>query len=99
PVRATTSDGSIDVELERADGAPQVELTTSDGGINLRLPAEISARVQADTQDGHVSIEPPTNARFNRGRSHLEAVLGDGGGSVRLRTSDGGIHIRLAGER
>jgi DUF4097 and DUF4098 domain-containing protein YvlB len=99
PVRATTSDGSIDVELEQAEGPAQVELTTSDGGINLRLPAEISARVQADTEDGHVTMEPATRARFNRGRSHLETVLGDGRGTVRLRTSDGGIHIRLAGGR
>jgi hypothetical protein len=97
PVKATTSDGSIDVEVDAVDGTAQVELTTSDGGINLRLPAEISARVQADTQDGHVEMQPATNARFNRSRSHLEAVLGDGRGSVRLRTSDGGIRIRLAG--
>jgi hypothetical protein len=96
PLRATTSDGSIDVELERAEGAAQVELTTSDGGINLQLPSEIDARLQADTNDGRVQMDPPTNARFNRDRSHLEATLGDGRGSVRLRTSDGGIRIRLA---
>jgi hypothetical protein len=96
PLKASTSDGSIDVEVDGADGAAQVELTTSDGGISLRLPAEISARVQADTQDGHVEMHPAPNARFNRSRSHLEAVLGDGRGLVRLRTSDGGIRIRLA---
>jgi DUF4097 and DUF4098 domain-containing protein YvlB len=99
PARAHTSNGAIDVEVAPEDRAPQVELGTSNGAIDLRLPESISARLEADTSLGRIAIDPPTQAQFSGRRNHLEAVLGEGEGTVRLRTSNGSIHIRLAAAR
>jgi Putative adhesin len=97
PVKATTGAGNVEVEVARARGAAQVELGTGAGDLMLHLPEGVDARVEADTGLGRVDIEPSTNARFNRGRTHAEAVLGDGRGSVRLHTGVGGVRVRLAG--
>jgi DUF4097 and DUF4098 domain-containing protein YvlB len=99
PVKAHTSNGAIDVEVAPATPAAQVELGTSNGAIDLRLPADVSARLEADTSLGRIEIDPPANAQLSGRRNHLEAVLGAGEGSVRLRTSNGSIHIRLAAAR
>jgi DUF4097 and DUF4098 domain-containing protein YvlB len=99
PVKAHTSNGAIDVEVAAAHPAAQVELGTSNGAIDLRLPADVSARLEADTSLGRIDIDPQTNAQFSGRRNHVEAVLGAGEGTVRLRTSNGGIRIRLAAAR
>src|SRR5262249_2845663 len=99
PTRAHTSNGAIDVEGAPEDRAAQVGLGTSNGAIALRLPESVSARLEADTSLGRIEIDPPGSARFNGRRNHLEAVLGEGEGTVRLRTSNGSIRIRLAAAR
>jgi hypothetical protein len=97
PVKATTGGGNIDVEVARAGGAVQVELGTGAGNIELRLPENVSGRLEAGTGTGRVEMDPPAGARVNKSRTHLETVLGDGQGSVRLRTGSGNVRIRLAG--
>ena len=97
PLSARTSDGRIGVEMEPAEGAAQVELVTSNGPLEIRLPAQVSARLVADTSNARITMERPAAGRVEVGSPHLETVLGDGEGSVRLRTSNGPIRIRLSG--
>jgi DUF4097 and DUF4098 domain-containing protein YvlB len=99
PVKAITGAGNVQVEVARASGAVEVEMGTGAGNVDLRLPGDVSARVEANTNLGRVQIEPAAGAQDNRGHGHLEAVLGDGQGSVRLRTGVGGIAIRVSAER
>jgi DUF4097 and DUF4098 domain-containing protein YvlB len=99
PVKASTGSGNIEVTVARASGALQVELGTGAGEVALRLPEGASARLVAETGQGQVHLEPSTGARFNQSRTRVEAVLGDGQGSVRLHTGSGGVHIRLASAR
>jgi DUF4097 and DUF4098 domain-containing protein YvlB len=99
PVKATTGAGNIDVRVVRAGDPLQVELGTGRGEIALSLPESASARVEAGTGGGRVSIEPNDGARFNREHSQVEAVLGDGRGTVRARAGTGGIRITRTGSR
>jgi DUF4097 and DUF4098 domain-containing protein YvlB len=93
---ARTSDGRIGVELERGEGAAQAELVTSNGAIDLRLPEDVSARLVADTSNARITLEQPASGRVNVSSPHLDTIFGTGEGSVRLRTSNGSIRIRLA---
>lgn len=95
-VRATVSSGDIEVELGASAEAPEVELQTNSGRIQLSLPPTLSARVDAGTTFGRVQVEPDDGVRFNPRHTHMDAVLGDGRGSVHLGTSVGDIHIRLS---
>ena len=96
-VLARASDGRIEVELASGQTAPEAELTTSNSSIDLRLPETVSAKLVADTSNARISMEPSASGRVSAGATHLEAVLGDGEGSIRLRTSNGPIRIRLTG--
>jgi hypothetical protein len=74
-----------------------VDLGTGAGEIELSMPENMSARLEASTNLGHVDLQPAGGAQFNRSHSHVEATLGEGQGSVRLHTGVGGIRIRRGG--
>lgn len=94
-VYARTSDGRIEVELDEPEASVDAELLTSNSSIDLTVPRSLSARLVADTANARISMEPAENVQFAGGPTHLETVLGAGEGSVRLRTSNGAIRIRL----
>jgi hypothetical protein len=96
PVRATTGTGGINMEVAPGDSAAPVELVVGTGAIDLRVPESASVRLVADTSSlSRVEMEPFSRAQFNPGHNHLEAVLGAGKGSIRLRSGLGAIHIRM----
>lgn len=93
-VRAHTVNGGVNVELAgngwSGDG---LDLRTTNGGIALAVPANFSARLVASTVHGNVSTDFPVTVQGRIGR-RLEAVLGNGGPTVSLATTNGGIRIR-----
>jgi DUF4097 and DUF4098 domain-containing protein YvlB len=99
PVKANTGGGNIQATVVNGSGPVQIDLGTGAGELDLNLPEGASARVEADTGLGSVQLDPAGAARYSRGHSHMEAVLGDGQGSVHLRTGAGGIRVRLAEAR
>ena len=56
-LRATTGHGALTAELAPNGGAPQVELTGG-GSIDLVLPGDASARVEAGTSAGVIGRVP-----------------------------------------
>jgi DUF4097 and DUF4098 domain-containing protein YvlB len=96
-VHARTSEGRIELELDRGDQPVDAELTTSNSAIDLTLPQGVSTRLVADTCNARITMDPPGPSPFTGSPTHLETVLGTGEGSVRLRTSNGAIRIRLTG--
>lgn len=95
--RIDTGNGSITVEMARdAVEVGSMELTTGDGSITLGLPENVSAKLEADTGDGSIDIEPAGSARFNEERTHMNAVLGDGKNTIHLHTGDGSITVHRA---
>jgi len=96
-VRGKTVNGGLHVELEgdrwRGTG---LDLTTTNGGVNLSLPAAYSADFRASTVHGGVSADFPLPARKqNAGlRQDVELVLGNGGPTVQVRTTNGGVKLK-----
>lgn len=96
-VHARTSEGRIELELDEPEGLADVELITSNSAVNLTVPRTLSTRLVADTANARISLEPAGSVPFSGSPTHLETTMGAGEGAVRLRTSNGGIRIRLAG--
>lgn len=100
-LRARTGDGSI--RLEIAPGAEMNgdwDLQTGDGSIVLRLPSAFNGVLDAESRDGAVRVSHPsirdeerTGDRRDERRRMLQATLGSGGHTVRVRTGDGTIRI------
>jgi DUF4097 and DUF4098 domain-containing protein YvlB len=92
PVRAETSNGSIDLRLP-GTLHDAVRAHTSNGGITLHMPDGANARLSAHTSNASISSDFDLKMQGQVGRNNVEAVLGNGGPLVELNTSNGGIHL------
>lgn len=92
-VRAQTSNGAVTVVMTSGPEAGEaVTLRTSNGPINLHLPENANARLEARTSNGRITSEIPLEVQGRR-QNEASAVLGQGEGRVELRTSNGAIRI------
>ena len=92
-VKGRTTNGGLSVELTgkmwKGDG---LDLRSTNGGIDLAIPAKYSAELETGTVNGGIEVDFPITVQGRIGRS-LKATLGDGGPRVRVKTTNGGVHI------
>jgi DUF4097 and DUF4098 domain-containing protein YvlB len=69
------------------------DLHTGDGSIQLRLPRDLAADLQAETGDGSIDADLPVSVEGRFQSRHLSGHLNGGGAPIRLRSGDGSIHI------
>jgi DUF4097 and DUF4098 domain-containing protein YvlB len=93
PVKADTSNGSIDLALADVSGQP-VDLATSNSSITLRLPAGANAEVRASTSNASISNDFDLTSTGASSKNRLEGRIGAGGAPIRLSSSNGGIRIQ-----
>lgn len=91
PIRAATSNGSIELTLGGFH-ANAITAATSNGGITLRLPDWARARIEAFTSHGSVHTDFDLLGRYGT-NSHLAGEIGGGGPLIRLTTSNGSIRL------
>ena len=93
PVTLRTSNGGVDLKLGLA-AQSAVKAETSNGGITLRMPASAGAHVRAVTSSHHkVVTDFDVRKEGSNSESHLEGVVGAGGPTVELTTSQGSIRL------
>jgi len=89
-----TGDGSIEAE---AAGGSKISnswtLHSGDGHINLRVPADFHADLDAHTGDGHITLDIPVSVNGSLSRSSIHGKLNGGGGALNLSSGDGSIHV------
>jgi len=93
-VLARTVNGGIKVALTgtRWDGEG-LELRTTNGAIDLMMPADYNAVLEAVTTNGGVSVDFPVTVTGRIGRK-LNTVLGEGGATISATTTNGAVRIR-----
>lgn len=98
-VHGETNNGGINVEMagNRWRGAG-LEAKTVNGGVNLYLPLDYSAKIQASTNNGGLRSEFPFAQSSGNGDRHsrkdLEFTVGQGGAPIRIATHNGGVSIK-----
>ena len=93
-VDAHTTNGGLEVELsgDRWKGSG-LSATTTNGGVTLEIPKNYNAELETGTVNGSVQVDFPITVEGKISKK-LEATLGDGGPRVRVRTTNGGVHLR-----
>lgn len=102
-LRAKSGDGSLRIAVDRGSVLGDDWLVeTTDGSVEVRLPEDLAAEVDAVTRDGsirsnHKGLTVPRRSeddddRHDDGRQ-LKATLGAGGHVLRVRTGDGTIRF------
>jgi hypothetical protein len=95
-LNVTTGDGGIDVDVDRGSKIAGAgwRVATGDGGVRVNLPPDLAADVDIRTGDGHISMDMPLLMQSGQVKdNHLHGKLNGGGGSLNVRSGDGGIRI------
>ncbi|HEX3844848.1 MAG TPA: DUF4097 family beta strand repeat-containing protein [Steroidobacteraceae bacterium] len=89
-IDAHTSGGSIRAQLPANHG---INLSTSAGSINLMLPRDTHAALDAETSAGRVTSGFPLSATDISEKEHLRGAIGGSGAEISLHTSAGDIRL------
>ena len=92
-VEAETTNGSIESELMTATAGRGMRLETTNGSIHARLPRTFAARVDAANTNGSIESELPVTTSGLQSKHALHGTINGGGPELRLRTTNGSIHI------
>ena len=95
--KLVTSNGSIDLTLGSAPKG-DIRAETRNNSIKLHLPADAAAHLVADTSNGSISSDFSVASRGDsdeekKHRKHMDGLIGAGGPTIELSTSNGSIHI------
>jgi hypothetical protein len=91
---AGTVNGSVYVEMGRADWTDELEFTTVNGKITLVLPAQLSTEVRASTVNGEIESDYPVLISGKFGPRRMRGTIGSGGRLLSLNTVNGEIRLR-----
>jgi len=96
-VDGETTNGSVQVTVVDTgnQGSGGLHLATTNGSVNLKLPENVSANVEASTVNGSIRTDFPITVSGDIGK-HLTFKLGAGGRAIEARTTNGSIHITRA---
>jgi hypothetical protein len=93
-VNIKTGDGSV---TARANSGSTVATTwnihTGDGSVDLEIPGQMQANIDASTQDGHISLDIPVTVEGTFSSSRINGKMNGGGTPIIVRTGDGSIHL------
>lgn len=73
--------------------ASRWNIGTSNAGVDLEVPTDLKADLDAGTSNGGVKVDLPVTLQGYEGQSHLHGTLNGGGQEVSVHTSNGGIRV------
>jgi DUF4097 and DUF4098 domain-containing protein YvlB len=94
PVNASSGNGDILVSMDRITGDGDMEFSSGNGRIEVTLPADFSADVEATTGSGRITTDFPIKVQGRLTRSRLRGTIGDGGRRLRMSTGNGSMELR-----
>jgi DUF4097 and DUF4098 domain-containing protein YvlB len=90
-----TGDGNIEARVMNGSKvANSWRLHSGDGRINVSLPSDLNADLEARTGDGHITLDVPISVSGSLSRSSIHGKLNGGGGTISISSGDGSIHIQ-----
>jgi hypothetical protein len=97
-VKLSAINGRMEARFERLSISP-VELSSVNGTLELILPSDVKAELEASTVSGGINDDFGLHVRHHRFVGHnLRGELGGGGTQIRLSNVNGRIEIRHAND-
>lgn len=89
-----TGDGSI---TARAGVGSKLttgwSIHTGDGSVDMSLPGDLQANIEASTNDGRISLGIPVTVEGTFSTSRISGKMNGGGQQLTIHTGDGSIHL------
>jgi len=93
-LRIKTGDGSVSARaLAGSKMGSAWNIYTGDGSVDLVIPGDIQANIDASTHDGRISLGLPVTVEGSFSSSKITGKLNGGGQTLTIRTGDGSIHL------
>ena len=90
-----TGDGNIEARaMSGSKVANSWRVHSGDGHINMWLPGDFNADLDAHTGDGKITLDLPIKVSGSLSHSSIHGSLNNGGGSVSITSGDGSIHLQ-----
>ena len=67
---------------------------TGDGSVDLALPGDLQADIDASTHDGHISLGIPVTVEGTFSNSQIHGKMNGGGQVLSVHTGDGAIRLK-----
>jgi len=94
-VHGNTTNGGVTIDLsgDRWEGQG-LEVTTTNGGVRLRVPANYSAQLEAQTSSGGIHATGVAELLAPDQPAHrISTALGAGGATLKVTTINGGVSV------
>lgn len=89
-----TGDGSINARLlSGSKVAYGWNIHTGDGSVDVVVPADLQANIEATTRDGRISLGIPVTVEGTMSNSQVRGKMNGGGQPFVIHTGDGSIHL------
>ena len=66
---------------------------TGDGSVDMTLPGDLQANIEASTNDGRISLGIPVTVEGTFSTSKISGKMNGGGQQLTIHTGDGSIHL------
>lgn len=96
PVNASSGNGDIRVRMTRLTGNDDMEFSSGNGRVEVVLPSDFSAEVEANSGNGRITTDFPITIHGKISPSRLRGTIGNGGRRLRMSTGNGSMEIRRA---
>jgi hypothetical protein len=89
-----TGDGSINAHAQAGSKViSSWSIHTGDGSVDLSLPGDLNANIDATTNDGRISLGIPVMVEGQFSNSQIHGKMNNGGQPVKIHTGDGSIRL------
>ena len=88
----TAETGSGGITLELLTDVQRLKVETGSGGATIRVPATLSAEIDAETGSGGFSTDFEVTTR-RVGRNHISGRIGDGKGRISIEAGSGSVRL------
>ncbi len=89
-----TGDGSINAHAQPGSRViSSWSIRTGDGSVDLTLPGDLNANIDASTNDGRISLGIPVTVEGQFSNSQIHGKMNGGGQPVTIHTGDGSIRL------
>src|SRR5215475_3186036 len=89
-----TGDGSINAHAQPGSKVINAwSIRTGDGSVDLTLPGDLNANIDASTNDGRISLSIPVTVEGQFSNSQIHGKMNGGGQPVTIHTGDGSIRL------
>jgi DUF4097 and DUF4098 domain-containing protein YvlB len=92
PVRLSSSNGGVELEIESLDNN-EIHASTSNSTVTVRLPATLKAELRASTSNGNIQTDFDVTTHGSISKNHLDGTINGGGPLIDLSTSNGTVKI------